>query len=445
MTKRVPRWWLGMCLAGVLACTSPRNSTIDGSPPTGGAAGSAAKGGAGGDGRGGASAATGGASGLGGSAGGAAAGGGTASGGAAGGVGGRASGNGGAGRRQRPGVVGSGGIAGTRRCAGRRDRRDRRCRQRRQWRLGKRGTGGAAGAGSGGSGGGAAGKGGAGAGGAVALAAWPGRARRPRHAARLAAWRLAGATGSGESPSPAVPARPAPARSGTAQCTCNANPICSATGATCVNPSLLAACVQDAQGCVYESQTETCTNGACTGNPGGAECCTNICTTGATQCSDGATLQTCGPMNTGCTDFVNSLCSSGLVCERSAAASCADPHWAEWRMPNDAADAAAGAPNGASYTNNQDGTVTDNVTSLMWQQTVPTTTFTWTDAGAHCPTLTLGGHGDWRLPTVIELIRSSTTAGRPRRSSTGRPSPRRRPRSSGQPTCTVAHSTSRTS
>jgi hypothetical protein len=168
--------------------------------------------------------------------------------------------------------------------------------------------------------------------------------------------------------------------------------------------SLLAACVQDAQGCAYESQTETCTNGACTGNPGIAECCTNVCTTGATQCSDGATLQTCGPASTGCTDFVNSLCSSGLVCERSAAASCADPHWAEWRMPNDAADAAAGAPNGASYKDNQDGTVTDNVTSLMWQQTVPTTTFTWDAAGAHCPTLTLGGHSDWRLPAVIELI-----------------------------------------
>lgn len=62
-----------------------------------------------------------------------------------------------------------------------------------------------------------------------------------------------------------------------------------------------------------------------------------------------------------------------------------------------------------SYTNNGDGTVTDNVTELMWQQDGQ-------DAGnslTHSQALTyidglntavLGGHDDWRLPTVQELI-----------------------------------------
>jgi hypothetical protein len=64
----------------------------------------------------------------------------------------------------------------------------------------------------------------------------------------------------------------------------------------------------------------------------------------------------------------------------------------------------AGAPNGESYTDNGDGTVTDNVTGLMWQQAVPSARYTWANAVAYCPTLTLAGHSDWRLPTVIELV-----------------------------------------
>jgi hypothetical protein len=73
-------------------------------------------------------------------------------------------------------------------------------------------------------------------------------------------------------------------------------------------------------------------------------------------------------------------------------------------MPNDQVDVTAGAPNLESYTDNGNGTVTDNVTGLMWQQTVPTGTYTWAQAVAYCPTLSLGGHSDWRLPSRIELV-----------------------------------------
>jgi Protein of unknown function (DUF1566) len=78
--------------------------------------------------------------------------------------------------------------------------------------------------------------------------------------------------------------------------------------------------------------------------------------------------------------------------------------WAQWPMPNGAVDVAAGAPNLDAYTDNGDGTVTDNVTGLMWQQTVPLLELTWADALSYCTTLAVGGHSDWRLPTEIELI-----------------------------------------
>jgi hypothetical protein len=72
---------------------------------------------------------------------------------------------------------------------------------------------------------------------------------------------------------------------------------------------------------------------------------------------------------------------------------------------------AAGAPNLESYTDNGDGTVTDNITGLVWQQAVATTTndagasssYAWSDAAAYCATLTLSGHNDWRMPSLIEL------------------------------------------
>ena len=73
-------------------------------------------------------------------------------------------------------------------------------------------------------------------------------------------------------------------------------------------------------------------------------------------------------------------------------------------MPNDQVDVTAGAPNLESYTDNHDGTVTDNVTGLMWQQAVSTTMLYWADAVAYCPTLSLAGHIDWRLPSRIELV-----------------------------------------
>jgi len=131
--------------------------------------------------------------------------------------------------------------------------------------------------------------------------------------------------------------------------------------------------------------------------------CTNACTNGATQCESGTSLQTCSVAGSGCTAFVASTCATGLLCERVAPAACADPNWAEWPMPNGPSEVGAGAPNGETYMDNGDGTVTDTVTGLMWQKAVAAGTFTQPQAVAFCPTLMLATRSDWRLPTIIEL------------------------------------------
>ena len=64
-----------------------------------------------------------------------------------------------------------------------------------------------------------------------------------------------------------------------------------------------------------------------------------------------------------------------------------------------------------SYTDNGDGTITDNVTGLMWGQNQSESGMMWDDAKQYCEDLNLGGHNDWRLPTLKELwsIRNFST------------------------------------
>jgi len=53
-----------------------------------------------------------------------------------------------------------------------------------------------------------------------------------------------------------------------------------------------------------------------------------------------------------------------------------------------------------SYTNNSNGTITDNVTGLMWQQ-FEGGEMTIENATIYCDNLILGGFSDWRLPNPI--------------------------------------------
>jgi hypothetical protein len=49
------------------------------------------------------------------------------------------------------------------------------------------------------------------------------------------------------------------------------------------------------------------------------------------------------------------------------------------------------------------GTVSDAKTALTWQQSAPSGTYTWAAAKSYCASLSLGGAGAWRVPTVKEL------------------------------------------
>jgi hypothetical protein len=57
--------------------------------------------------------------------------------------------------------------------------------------------------------------------------------------------------------------------------------------------------------------------------------------------------------------------------------------------------------NTPSYTNNNDGTITDNITGLMWQQ-IDGGEMTIDNAHTYCDNLVLANYSDWRLPTPME-------------------------------------------
>jgi hypothetical protein len=186
---------------------------------------------------------------------------------------------------------------------------------------------------------------------------------------------------------------------------CTPDPICTTVGTTCnASKTAVVTCDRNGSGCLQQASSAACSNGACTGNAGAAACCTNSCTIG----SPPACL-TCTMGSNGCSVLGPVACASGLVCEPHGTAACVDPNWAEWPMPNDTT-ADPGAPNAMSYTDNKDGTVTDNVTGLMWQQGEQAGGYTWGSASTsgtaqnYCATLNLAGYPGWRLPSIEELI-----------------------------------------
>ncbi len=56
-----------------------------------------------------------------------------------------------------------------------------------------------------------------------------------------------------------------------------------------------------------------------------------------------------------------------------------------------------------SFTNNNDGTITDNNTGLMWMQDAAVNKMNWEAALRYCETLTFATYSDWRLPNAKEL------------------------------------------
>jgi hypothetical protein len=56
-----------------------------------------------------------------------------------------------------------------------------------------------------------------------------------------------------------------------------------------------------------------------------------------------------------------------------------------------------------SYTDNGDGTITDNVTGLVWTQDLSDASIPWSAAPDYCTSLTTGNITDWRVPSLKEL------------------------------------------
>jgi hypothetical protein len=65
--------------------------------------------------------------------------------------------------------------------------------------------------------------------------------------------------------------------------------------------------------------------------------------------------------------------------------------------------AVRGSQSSQSFIDNNDGTITDTVTGLMWQKDGSTPIKNWSDALAYCNDLTLAGYDDWRLPDINQL------------------------------------------
>ena len=55
------------------------------------------------------------------------------------------------------------------------------------------------------------------------------------------------------------------------------------------------------------------------------------------------------------------------------------------------------------FTDNGDGTITDNLTNRQWQKITPQNAMTWEESLMYAEGLTLAGASDWRLPNIKEL------------------------------------------
>jgi len=55
------------------------------------------------------------------------------------------------------------------------------------------------------------------------------------------------------------------------------------------------------------------------------------------------------------------------------------------------------------FVNNHNGTITDNQTGLMWAAQDNGSPINWMDAQSYCNAYRVGGHADWRMPTLDEL------------------------------------------
>lgn len=97
-------------------------------------------------------------------------------------------------------------------------------------------------------------------------------------------------------------------------------------------------------------------------------------------------------------------------------ADCGSHKWACWKIPT---PPSLNLPNPQSHTDLGNGTVRDNVTCLLWEQSPASTLTNWQGQFDRCAALnttTFGGYSDWRLPTRMEMasITDITSGGFPK-------------------------------
>jgi len=181
-------------------------------------------------------------------------------------------------------------------------------------------------------------------------------------------------------------------------------PVCQANATQCSGNG-----VQTCAGGQWGAAAVACgANQTCASSAGSAACACKTdpkCSASGFKCADTSTLVNCTKDSQGCLVGTPTPCPTGLVCQSppGIGGACLDVNRAKWPVPNSRPDVSAGAPNLETYTANANGTVADNVTGLVWQHDVPTTTYVWVDAVSYCQTLALGSQSDWHLPSLVEL------------------------------------------
>lgn len=173
-------------------------------------------------------------------------------------------------------------------------------------------------------------------------------------------------------------------------------------------------------GCVCESD-EACGVGRFCGESGACESCrdadalycgtgssaagcevcsgvTSVCVAGSCVCGGSRETDTCVAADLGvCVNGACAACSSHSQCPAGfscASGNCVDREGPLWPI----------GPDTRHTTVSTLDTVTDNVTGLVWQRRFSSPYYyTWPNAVTFCKDLTLEGHSDWRLPTLVEL------------------------------------------
>ena len=106
---------------------------------------------------------------------------------------------------------------------------------------------------------------------------------------------------------------------GSAACTCNTDPVCTAVGDVCATNTTLATCAEDAQNCIYKSASQTCASGGCSAGTccasGYQQACNSAC--GVTLCN-GACSNTTADVGTACNHACGTIGCSGACSNTTA-------------------------------------------------------------------------------------------------------------------------------